>query len=581
VKADTLKGLAAVLVAVIVFAAVMSARTTVGAGTYYDDGVYLALAESLAENGEYEYTNLPGNFPGVKYPPVYPLILAVGWRVFGVYPQNLPALKALNAGFYGLGAALVFLLFAAGGRGRITATALIAVGAFLWVPGMSIATVLMSEPLFLLLCALTLLNVKRALAAGDAFKAARDGISATGRKDRESASHRVEILLPSRRSSGSGATSPGEVIFTWAAVGLLAGMTFLTRSIGIALVAAVLISAWVRHHRRSSLVAAAASAAIVAPWIAWSTARSGMIPRAVTGHYGPYTEWFREGIEAGGADFLRETVAAKVSPLLETLAFAWFPDAPFTATAFVIALLSGLVLVGAVTSWRRSPAIPLFVFFYMLVVLLWPFEPYRFYYLIGPFLTLLVAEGAFELLGRRRDDVPVWARPVALVIAIILVVNVGQYHLRGWLNRAWELPQVMPAEAYAPYVDWIGRNASDDDVIAAHFDPYIYWQTKRRSVPSAEFRASGFVSPDSTGVSAGADSTGPDARPSAVDELENIVAAFAPRYLVLLDAEDVADLGVAGYRERYPDALHEVFSVPAEEGLSAGAIYEISPPSRR
>jgi hypothetical protein len=206
------------------------------------------------------------------------------------------------------------------------------------------------------------------------------------------------------------------------------------------------------------------------------------------------------------------------------------------------------------------------VLFYLLVVFLWPFEPYRFYYMIGPFITLLVAEGAFELLGRERKGVPAWVRPVALVVATLLVVNAGQYHLRGWINRAWELPQTMPAEAYAPYVRWITQNTARDDVIAAHFDPYIYWQTGRRSVPSAEFRASGFMA-------------GTADVATATDELEQIVSVFGPRYLVLLDAEDVATAGVAGYRERYPDALREVFTVPAEEGLAAGTIYEISPPS--
>lgn len=578
-KSSTLKGATAVLIAILVFGAVVSARTSVGAGTYYDDGVYLALAESLAKQGEYDYANLPGALPGVKYPPFYPVVLASGWRVFGAYPANLGALKTLNAGFYGLGAALVFLLFAAGSRQRVIATGALTVGAFLWVPGMSIATVLMSEPLFLLMTALTLLVVGRALRTGDAFSASR---AAAGEVD-GSESRRSKIVLPSGRGTAVGMPGAGETIFTWAAAGLIASLAFLTRSIGISLIAAVLVTAWVRHHRRSAVISAAAAAAMAAPWIVWSTARLGAIPSAVTGHYGPYTEWYREGIATGGVAFFWETATAKLPPLGETLAFAWFPAGPPMATTFVVLLLSGLAIVGIRSAWRRSPAIPLFVLLYLLVVFLWPFEPYRFYYMIGPFLTLLVAEGAFELLGRERKGVPAWVRPVAVVVATLLVVNAGQYHLRGWVNRAWELPQTLPAEAYAPYVRWITQNTSSDDVIAAHFDPYIYWQTGRRSVPSAEFRASGFMpgggsrdgagdKPTDAGVAGGLEGT-------AADELAQIVAVFGPTYLVLLDAEDVAAVGVAGYRERYPDALREVFTVSAEEGLAAGTIYEISLPS--
>lgn len=572
-----MKGGAAVLVAVIVTAAVVFARTPVGAGTYYDDGVYLSLAESLAKNGEYNYENLPGMLPGVKYPPFYPVVLAAGWRVFGGYPGNLDSLKTLNSVFYGLGAALVFLLFATGGPKKMIAMAALTVGAFLWVPGMSIATVLMSEPLFLLLAALSLLVVGRALRTGDAFAASRAG----GAGVDEPRSTRSSIVLPSGR--GGVAPGAGETIFTWAAAGLLASLAFLTRSIGIALIAAVLVTAWVRHHRRSALISAAAAAAMIAPWIVWSAARLGTIPPAVTGHYGPYTEWYREGLAAGGAAFIWETAIAKLVPLGETLAFAWFPAGPPTATVFVLALMCVLALVGGRSVWRRSPAIPLFVLFYLLIVFLWPFEPYRFYYLIGPFLTLLVAEGAFDLLEPKRKGVPVWARPVALVVATLLVVNAGQYHLRGWVNRAWELPQTMPAVAYAPYVRWIRQNTDKDDVIAAHFDPYIYWQTGRLSVPSAEFRASGFVAGTAELGASGDEAPGPGTaqrdESAAADELEQIVAVFGPRYLVLLDAEDAAAAGVAGYLERYPEALREVFTVPADLGLSAGTVYEINPPS--
>jgi len=577
VKPQTLRGAAAIVVAVLVFGAVVFARAPVGAGTYYDDGVYLSLAESLAENGEYNYENLPGTLPGVKYPPFYPVVLAAGWRVFGGYPGNLASLKTLNAVFYGLGAALVFLLFATGGPKKMIAIAGLTVGAFLWVPGMSIATVLMSEPLFLLVTAVSLLVVGRALRIGDAFAASRGGGSGAD----ESGATRSRIVLPSGR--GTGAPGAGETIFTWAAAGLLASLAFLTRSIGISLIAAVFVTAWVRHHRRSALISAAAASAMIAPWIVWSAARLEMIPSAVTGHYGPYTEWYREGLAAGGVGFVWETAISKFAPLGETLAFAWFPGGPRTATVFVVLLLSGLAVLGGRSVWRRSPAIPLFVLFYLLVVFLWPFEPYRFYYMIGPFLTLLVAEGAFYLLGPERKDVPAWARPVALVVATLLVVNAGQYHLRGWVNRAWELPQTMPAVAYAPYIRWINQNTDKDDVIAAHFDPYIYWQTGRRSVPSAEFRASGFVPNAAETAGSGDEMPGPGAaqrdESAAADELEQIVAVFGPRYLVLLDAEDAAAAGVAGYLERYPEALREVFTVPADLGLSAGTVYEINPPS--
>ena len=115
--------LLAAIVAVVVLLVTVRSQEPVGAGVYYDDGAYLALARSLAGGDGYVYSNLPDAVPGVKYPPAYPLVLAVTWKVFGAYPENLTFLKALNALFWSLAALGTFLLFAHGGSWRRTATA--------------------------------------------------------------------------------------------------------------------------------------------------------------------------------------------------------------------------------------------------------------------------------------------------------------------------------------------------------------------------------------------------------------------------------------------------------------------------
>ncbi|MGB5675541.1 MAG: hypothetical protein WBO43_13430, partial [Gemmatimonadota bacterium] len=201
----TFTAVIATVVVLTVMMVTIRSQEPIGAGIYYDDGAYLALARSVAEGDGYAYSNLPGHVPGVKYPPAYPAVLAVTWKAFGLYPENLTALKALNALFWSLAAGGTFLLFARGNRRRVAAIGLVTLYAFLTVPSMSVATVLLSEPLFLFACVGALL-----IAAADPARAGPG----------------LNVAAVDSRWLG------GEL--GWAAAAGLAGaVAFLTRSIGL------------------------------------------------------------------------------------------------------------------------------------------------------------------------------------------------------------------------------------------------------------------------------------------------------------------------------------------------------------
>ena len=74
------------LVAAAVAAALMP-RALVG--VFYDDGIYVALARSLAEGHGYHLLYLPGAPAAVHYPPLYPAFLALLWRVWPSFPDNV------------------------------------------------------------------------------------------------------------------------------------------------------------------------------------------------------------------------------------------------------------------------------------------------------------------------------------------------------------------------------------------------------------------------------------------------------------------------------------------------------------
>src|SRR5262245_12078008 len=58
-------------------------------GAYHDDGVYVITAKSLAEGHGYRLLHLPGQPRQTKYPPLFPAVLALFWRLYPDYPANL------------------------------------------------------------------------------------------------------------------------------------------------------------------------------------------------------------------------------------------------------------------------------------------------------------------------------------------------------------------------------------------------------------------------------------------------------------------------------------------------------------
>ena len=64
-----------------------------GIGLYHDDGIYVVTAKALAEGRGYRIISLPTAIPQLKYPPVFPLMLAATWKAYPHFPQNVPLLK--------------------------------------------------------------------------------------------------------------------------------------------------------------------------------------------------------------------------------------------------------------------------------------------------------------------------------------------------------------------------------------------------------------------------------------------------------------------------------------------------------
>jgi hypothetical protein len=385
---------AAPLAALLTLVAGIATMTPAIVGVFFDDAVYLLVAKALAAGDGFVYPQLPGAPPAIHYPPLFPLLLSVVWRISPDFPANVVLFKLVNP-----------LLLAAAAGGAVVAARrifgvrpIIALGivlaATISVPVHVLTTVVLSEPLFLALLFPALLAAEAA-----------------------------------RREEGMG----------WAiTAAALAGALVLTRTIGgVVVIATVMVLVHARRWR-TAVVYVAAVALLLAPWQMFVARHAPGFTPELRGSYGPYLEWLVDGYKEGGWALLREvagknfastvhTVGAMVSPLILG------PVRAVLAGAAGVFLLWGL-LRGLVEHERRLTVLALGG--YLALVAVWPYQVERFIWGVWPLLLIVAYHGARDLrarFGTLSSQVP---RMAVVGVALVLVAGHTFYNVRGF-SRGW------------------------------------------------------------------------------------------------------------------------------------------------
>ena len=65
-------------------------------GILQDDGLYFIAGKALAQGSAYRIESLPAQPYQTKYPPLYPLLLSLAWRIDPSFPSNLAAALLLS-----------------------------------------------------------------------------------------------------------------------------------------------------------------------------------------------------------------------------------------------------------------------------------------------------------------------------------------------------------------------------------------------------------------------------------------------------------------------------------------------------
>lgn len=473
------------LVALCAIIAGVHAMSPSPVGVFYDDAMYVALGKAIAHGQGYAYLNLPDAPAATHYPPIYPLFLALLWRIAPSFPANVVLFKLANVGFTALAAVGAYQF----GRRQLRLPASFAAGGAIAgavaLPSLYLTSMVLSEPLFLALL--------------------------------------IPVLLVSERTVER-ETSLARAFAIGAAIGALS----LVRTFGI-LVAPALVVVLLRRRRwRDALSLTLGTAIVIAPWLWWVHRFDGLIPPVLRGAYGSYTGWLIEATRSGGAEFVRRTIALNASTIWGIVARTFSPWPSPLADALIVTLVAALAAVGAFAERRRLRVSLIFLALYFGVVLIWPFPPIRFIANLWALLVLLPLAGAcalWRLAARRPDPALRFATATAAGLPALglLVLTVQGYRESAWAGLAR-----FQAERIDPKNAWVARHTRSDDVIATEDEVAVYLYTGRHAVPVYASPGRQHIVPQT-----------PAERKQALDA---IVTRYRPSFIVVGSDEGLATM---------------------------------------
>ncbi len=399
-------------------------------GGFYDDGLYAGIAVALGRGMGYVHPHLPGTPAVVHYPPLFPLVLAPLFAFFSVATAAYLGLilnLALGAATAGIVTAHAIRIRLLGADAPPWLAPACVIGAAVSIPVLTVQSVLFAEPLFGLLLATAIV---------------------------------MADLAPER---------PRPVIAA-AAAGGLAALALLTRSIAIALGAALPLYLLIARRRpwTEALAAAAPVFAAAVGWGLWLVTHSGQLDSALAINYGGYGETVRQS----GLAVLWRSVPDLVRPL-GVLTLGWLPSLWLYYLVGAAAL--GVGLYGLWLLLRRS-AIGFTLVGYFGILALWPFPSDRFLWGVLPWLVLVWTAGAVALVKVSR------LRLGVIVVIAIVLVGYGQNEIRGVLGRWWALERERISQNFAELLPNLAQ-LPDSTVLATDDEALVWLYTRRTTVP--------------------------------------------------------------------------------------------------
>ena len=459
-------------------------------GLTIDDAWYVLLAKTLATGHGYTLVNSPT--PGILplYPPGFPFLLSIFYRISPNFPDNVWLLKSVSiAAMIGAG----FLSYRYFNRTRAlpgSLALLIAVGMALCPPLVFLATsTVMSECVFAFILIATIIVAERCAQAV-----------------REKNKKAYLFIIASAA---------------------LASYAFLTRSIAVALIGGLFLYYLKERMVRAALIFGIAVALFAGPWVIYTRLHAPTPPQMEEqgGHIiQPYDRQFWQRVasvttsdaitvselpsrvwnnilEIAGKDIFR----VFATPLYEALRDPYKEAQRFLtreltdktedtlALSFVLSLF---VIIGYIATAREKVtcaeiAIPMLLG----ITVLWPWETIRFVAPLAPFLIFYFVIG-FRVIHRlvrrflnRQSQQPstesgLWIIP-GVVAALVIAINLYGHlnYINKKLNDGLDRPQWLQTFAdVETMMKWVNQNVPKNETLVTLNPPLVNLYTGNKTV---------------------------------------------------------------------------------------------------
>jgi hypothetical protein len=435
-------------------------------GVWNDDGVYVVLGKAIAAGEGYRSIHLVGAPLQVKYPPGFPLLLAVPWGLGGSLDAVRATVAVLQPLAVGIAAGLVWWL----GRRWLELSpwplAVCAVASLVLDGTIQLFNIALAEPYLVVGWAGVL-----ALVASEP----REGAQRLGRA---------------------------------VALGLVLAATTLFRTVGVALIPAVLVA--LALHRRWK-EAAASAVVLLIPLVGWQALQAYWVARNPVSFQPDelsYLRWLGEQGPLALAGSAAPLVIRNSREYVRELADNLFS---YRAVGIVVVIVAAAAAgVGCFRLRRSHTVLVLTTLSISALVLMWPFGQGRLVLPVLPFLGLLTASTVEAARRRTRGRVR-WVLPAALALTAV-VVTLRQFELRDVAGRSYQTgvfprPQDRSATVFLAFRSrfiyqvshWVRAHTTPEDriMVDAPASVYLYTgrQTVRASPPESHLGASLFEVP--------------------------------------------------------------------------------------
>ncbi|MGE0882415.1 MAG: glycosyltransferase family 39 protein [Blastocatellales bacterium] len=465
-------------IAVIFFLTVYLSRLDRIVGLFVDDAWYVLLAKSLATGQGYQLINSPS--PGILpvYPPVYPFLLSLVYRLSPNFPDNVMLLKSVS----------IVAMFIVG-----------------WASYRYFTRDREWPHLLSLVCALTV-----ALMPSLVFMATSSAMS-------ECVFMMFQLLSMLAVESAVRNKSRKAQFGNSAVGGALAAIAFLTRSIGLAVIAAAFIYLLKDRKWKLAAVFALTVMVVAGPWMVYSrthqptseqrTEQGGMIVQDYTTHF-----WQQRAGETSSGNIslgsLPERMWANAMKIagnnIATIFVPAFYRSPKLSGEEALEkgsenrpfsyLLSLFLLLGFVLAIRRGMKMAeLITAFTLLITCAWPWDTFRFLLPLMPFLLFYLLESFRGIREFAREKFQVknvaldWRTltiAAGLILALFVFDHVVYLSKRSDLSPAEYLPWRAIFEENEEALKWMREKTPKDVVIASLNPALVYLYTGRKTVAS-------------------------------------------------------------------------------------------------